>query len=48
MLLGFTVNSMGYGPALAAKLGTGFASDVFAVRDEGGASSPSAPSTGPR
>jgi electron transfer flavoprotein alpha subunit len=36
VLLGFTVNSMGYGPALAAKLGTGFASDVFAVRDEGG------------
>jgi electron transfer flavoprotein alpha subunit len=36
VLLGFTVGSMGYGPALAAKLGTGFASDVFAVRDEGG------------
>ena len=36
VLLGFTVNSMGYGAALAAKLGTGFASDVFAVRDEGG------------
>ena len=36
VLLGFTVNSMGYGPALAAKLGTGFASDVFAVRAEGG------------
>jgi electron transfer flavoprotein alpha subunit len=36
VLLGFTVNSMGYGPALAAKLGTGFASDVFAVRDDGG------------
>jgi electron transfer flavoprotein alpha subunit len=36
LLLGFTVNSMGYGPALAAKLGLGFASDVFAVRDEGG------------
>lgn len=36
VLLGFTVNSMGYGPALAAKLGAGFASDVFAVRDEGG------------
>jgi electron transfer flavoprotein alpha subunit len=35
-LLGFTVNSMGYGPALAAKLGLGFASDVFALRDEGG------------
>ena len=36
VLLGFTVSSMGYGPALAAKLETGFASDVFAVRDEGG------------
>jgi electron transfer flavoprotein alpha subunit len=36
VLLGFTVGSMGYGPALAAKLGTGFASDVFAVRDEDG------------
>jgi electron transfer flavoprotein alpha subunit len=36
VLLGFTVSSMGYGPALAAKLGTGFASDVFAVRDDGG------------
>lgn len=34
VLLGFTVSSMGYGPALAAKLGTGFASDVFAVREE--------------
>jgi len=36
VLTGFTVNSMGYGPALAAKLGLGFASDVFSVRDEGG------------
>jgi electron transfer flavoprotein alpha subunit len=36
-LLGFTVNSMGYGPAVAAKLGLGFASDVFGLRDEGGA-----------
>jgi electron transfer flavoprotein alpha subunit len=36
VVLGFTVNSMGYGPALAAKLGTGFASDVFALREEGG------------
>jgi electron transfer flavoprotein alpha subunit len=36
ILLGFTVNSMGYGPAVAAKLGLGFASDVFAIRDEGG------------
>ena len=30
-LLGFTVNSMGYGPAVAAKLGLGFASDVHGV-----------------
>jgi electron transfer flavoprotein alpha subunit len=36
-LLGFTVNSMGFAPAVAAKLGLGFASDVFAVRSEGGA-----------
>lgn len=36
ILLGFTVNSMGYGPAVAAKLGLGFASDVFAVREEEG------------
>jgi electron transfer flavoprotein alpha subunit len=36
VLLGFTVGSMGYGPALAAKLGLGFASDVFAVREEDG------------
>jgi electron transfer flavoprotein alpha subunit len=31
VLLGFTVNSMGYGPALAAKLALGFASDVFSI-----------------
>jgi electron transfer flavoprotein alpha subunit len=36
ILMGFTVNSMGYGPAVATKLGLGFASDVFSVRDEGG------------
>ncbi len=36
-LLGFSVNSMGLGPAVAAKLGLGFASDVFSVCDEGGA-----------
>ena len=36
-LLGFTVNSMGYGPVVAVALGLGFASDVFAIRDEGGA-----------
>ena len=37
VLLGFTVNSMGYGPAVATKLGLGFASDVFAVAEEDGA-----------
>jgi electron transfer flavoprotein alpha subunit len=31
VLLGFTVNSMGFAPALAAQLDTGFASDVFAI-----------------
>ncbi len=37
ILLGFTVNSMGYGAAVAAKLGLGFASDVFALaREDGG------------
>src|SRR6266540_5317530 len=35
-LLGFTVNSMGYGPAVAAKLGLGFASDVFSIDGEAG------------
>ena len=34
-LLGFTVNSMGYGPAVAVKLGLGFASDVHGVGLEG-------------
>ena len=34
-LLGFTVNSMGFGPAVAAKLGSGFASDVFGIAREG-------------
>jgi electron transfer flavoprotein alpha subunit len=33
-LLGFTVNGMGYGPAIAAKLGLGFASDVFGLTRE--------------
>jgi electron transfer flavoprotein alpha subunit len=37
VLVGFTVNSMGYAPALAAKLGLGFASDVFALGGEDGA-----------
>jgi electron transfer flavoprotein alpha subunit len=36
ILMGFTVDSMGYAPALAAKLGLGFASDVLALREEGG------------
>ncbi len=34
ILLGFTVNAMGYGPAVAAKLGLGFASDVFRLSRE--------------
>ncbi len=37
ILLGFTVNSMGYGPAVAAKLGLGFASDVHGLALEGDA-----------
>jgi electron transfer flavoprotein alpha subunit len=36
VLLGFTVNSMGSGGAVAAKLGLGFASDVFALAQDGG------------
>ncbi len=35
VLLGFTINSMGFAPALAAKLGTGFASDVFSIDAQG-------------
>jgi electron transfer flavoprotein alpha subunit len=35
-LLGFTVNSMGFAPAVATQLGLGFASDVFAVREDSG------------
>jgi electron transfer flavoprotein alpha subunit len=35
VLVGFTINSMGFAPALAAKLGLGFASDVFALRRSG-------------
>jgi electron transfer flavoprotein alpha subunit len=35
-LLGFTVNSMGFAPAVATKLGLGFAADVFALRNEAG------------
>ncbi|MDQ3895047.1 MAG: electron transfer flavoprotein subunit alpha/FixB family protein [Actinomycetota bacterium] len=34
-LIGFTVNGMGYGPAVAARLGLGFATDVFSLRDDG-------------
>jgi electron transfer flavoprotein alpha subunit len=35
VLAGFTVSSIGYVPAVAAKLGLGFASDVFAVKRDG-------------
>src|SRR5438128_534094 len=35
VLLGFTVNSMGYGPAVAAKLDLGFASDVHGLALDG-------------
>ena len=35
VLLGFTVNAMGYAPAVAAKLGLGYASDVHGVALEG-------------
>lgn len=35
VLMGFTVNGMGYGPALAARLDLGFASDVIGVRQDG-------------
>src|SRR5436305_3100745 len=31
VLAGFTVNSMGFAPAVAVKLGLGYASDVFAL-----------------
>jgi len=37
VLLGFTVNSLGYGPAIAVRLGLGLATDVFAVRRDDGA-----------
>ena len=37
VLLGFTVNSMGYAAAVAAKLGLGLASDVFALSTDAGA-----------
>jgi electron transfer flavoprotein alpha subunit len=35
VLAGFSIDSMGFAPALAAKLGLGFASDVFAMRHDG-------------
>jgi electron transfer flavoprotein alpha subunit len=35
VLLGFTVNAIGYAPAIAAKHGFGFASDVHGLRREG-------------
>jgi electron transfer flavoprotein alpha subunit len=35
-LTGFTVNSMGFAPAVAARLGLGFASDVLSFRKEDG------------
>jgi electron transfer flavoprotein alpha subunit len=34
VLCGFSVSGMGYAPALAARLGSGFASDVVALRNE--------------
>jgi electron transfer flavoprotein alpha subunit len=37
VLLGFTVNGMGFAGAVAAKLGLGFASDVFALARDGDA-----------
>ena len=36
VLTGFTVSAMGFAPALAARLGLGFASDVVALRNDGG------------
>jgi electron transfer flavoprotein alpha subunit len=36
VLLGHTIDSMGFGPAVAARLGLGFASDVTAVSWDGG------------
>ena len=36
VLVGFTVDAMGYAPALAAENGLGFASDVFALAQEDG------------
>src|ERR1700759_18304 len=36
VLLGFTIDSLGFAPAVAAKAGLGFASDVATLRWEGG------------
>ena len=36
VLLGHTIDSLGFGPAVAAKLGLGFASDVTALAWDGG------------
>ncbi|MGH9303938.1 MAG: electron transfer flavoprotein subunit alpha/FixB family protein, partial [Acidimicrobiales bacterium] len=36
VLAGFTVSSMGYAPAVAARLDSGFASDVFSIASTGG------------
>ena len=36
ILVGFTVDAMGYAPAVAARRGLGFASDVFALAEENG------------
>jgi electron transfer flavoprotein alpha subunit len=36
VLLGFTIDSLGFGPAVAAKGGLGFASDVTGLRWDGG------------
>jgi electron transfer flavoprotein alpha subunit len=36
VLCGFTVDSMGFAPAVAAKLGLGFGSDIFDLRREDG------------
>lgn len=36
VLMGHTVNTMAYAPALAARLGSGFATDVFGLEVDGG------------
>jgi electron transfer flavoprotein alpha subunit len=37
ILLGHTIDSLGYGPAIAAKAGMGFASDAMSIEADGGA-----------